>query len=140
MNLISETLRKKRMEKGLQAKDMAYALKIKPSTYSRIENGITKITIELAKKISEILQIPLNEFIDTAGSKYEIKNGDNSPFAIENSNLTLHNEKLLESVFKLVDQIVKISEQQNKIAEQQILLMQNQNEIFKEFIKSKKSN
>ncbi len=133
MNLLAEQLRKKRMEKGLQAKDMAYALGIDPSSYSRIENGITKITIEIAKKISEKLQIPINEFIDNSESKYEIKNGNNSPFAIENSNLSMHNEKLLDSVFKLVDQITKTTEQQ-------ILLMQNQNEVFKEFAKIKKSN
>ena len=46
MNLLAEQLRKKRMEKGLQAKDMAYALGLDPSSYSRIENGITKITLE----------------------------------------------------------------------------------------------
>ena len=89
--------------------------------------------LEIAKKISEKLQIPINEFIDNAENKYEIKNGNNSPFAIDNSNLSLNNEKLLESVFKLVDQITKTTEQQ-------ILLMQNQNEIFKEFAKIKKSN
>ncbi len=133
MNLLAEQLRKKRMEKGLQAKDMAYALKIEASTYSRIESGQTRISLDMAKKIAETLQMPLDELIDDKNGKYEIKNGNNSPFAIENSTLILQNEKLLEAVLKLVEQVTKTNEQQ-------ILLMQNQNDIYLEFAKVKKAS
>lgn len=133
MNLLAEQLRKRRMVKGLQAKDMAYALNIEPSTYSRIESGQTKISLDMAKKIAETLQLPLNDLIEIKEGKYEIKNGNNSPFAIENSTLTLQNEKLLEAVLKLVEKVTKTNEQQ-------ILLMQNQNNIYIEFAKVKKAS
>lgn len=131
MNMLSEQLRKRRMEKGLQAKEMAYALKIEPSTYSRIENGQTKMTVDIAKQIAEVLQIPMSELLDNKEGKYQIKNGNNSPLAIENSTVSLQNEKLINAILKLV-------EQQTKANEQQILIMQNQNELFKEFSKNKK--
>jgi hypothetical protein len=76
--------------------------------------------------------MPLNELLDISKSNYEIKNGNNSPMAIENSTLILQNEKLVEAVLKLTDQMTKNNEQQ-------ILMMQNQNEIFKEFVKLKKA-
>ncbi len=133
MNLLSEQLRKKRMEKGFQAKDMAYALNIEPSTYSRIENGKTKVSLDMAKKIAEKLESHIDDLIEKTSGNYEIKNGNNSPLnlAAENSTLILQNEKLVESVIKLAEQV-------NKNNEQQILIMQNQNELFKEVIKKSK--
>lgn len=134
MNLLSQQLRKKRMEKGLQAKDMAHALKIQPSKYSRIESGKTKVSLDMAKKIAETLKTPLNELTENTNGNYEIKNGNNSPLnlAAENSTLILQNEKLVDTVLKLVEQVSKNNEQQ-------ILIMQNQNDLFKEFIKLKKA-
>ncbi len=134
MNLLSQQLRKKRMEKGFQAKDMAYALKITPSAYSRIESGKTKVSLDMANKISKKLETPLDELFDTSKSNYDIKNGDNSPLnlAAENSTLILQNEKLVEAVLKLADSVTKNNEQQ-------ILIMQSQNEIFREFAKFKKA-
>ena len=49
MNILPELLRKKRMEKGFQSKDMANALKLHPSIYSRIESGKTGITLDMAE-------------------------------------------------------------------------------------------
>jgi transcriptional regulator with XRE-family HTH domain len=132
MDLLALQLRKKRMEKGLQAKDMAHALKIKPSSYSRIENGQTKMSVSMAKKIVEILQMPLGElFLEKLNPSDSHKNSD-STFLIDNSALFIQNEKLLESVLKLVEQVSKTNEQQ-------IMLMQNQNDIFKEFSKLRKA-
>jgi transcriptional regulator with XRE-family HTH domain len=123
MNILNEQLRKKRLEKGLQQKDMASALKISPPAYSKIESGQTRVNIELAQKIAEILEISLAELVEGKPSNYEIKNGDNSPLnlAAENSTLIMQNDKLIET--------------QNKLAEQMIGIMQNQNDLFKEMIK-----
>jgi transcriptional regulator with XRE-family HTH domain len=131
MNLLSQQLRKKRMEKGLQAKEMAYALKMTASAYSRIENGKTKVSYEMAQKIAEKLGSPINELFDTASSNYDIKNGNNSPIAIENSTLILQSEKLIETVLMLAEQVAKNNEQQ-------LLMMHNQNEILKEVVRLKK--
>lgn len=74
----------------------------------------------------------MTDLIDNFQGKYEIKNGDHSPFAIENSTLNCDNKKLTDSIFILMDQLTKL-------ISQQILIMQNQNELFKDFIKIKKA-
>jgi transcriptional regulator with XRE-family HTH domain len=125
MNLITENLRKKRLEKGYQQKDMAYGLGISGAAYSKIESGKTKTSLEMAKKIASFLKIPLPELLEGQPSNIEIKNVTNSPFAIENSTLIIQNEKLIET--------------QIKLSEQMISIMQSQNDLFREVMKSVKN-
>jgi transcriptional regulator with XRE-family HTH domain len=122
MTFLSQQLRNKRLEKGFQQKDLAYALKISTAAYSKIENGKTKISLDTAKKIADFLRIPITELVESKSGNIDIKNGNNSPLAIENSTLILQNEKLIET--------------QIKLSEQMIIMMQQQNDLFKEVIKT----
>ncbi len=125
MNILSELLRKKRAEKGFQQKDMAYALNISPAAYSKIENGKTKISVELAKKMSIILEMPLSEFLEGKQRNIEINNGNNSPLAIENSTLIMQNEKLMQTQIKLSEQMITIMNSQNDLIKEMTKLMKN---------------
>lgn len=119
MNLLTTHLRQKRIEKGYQQKDIAMFLKIGTSAYSKIENGKTKVTLDMAKAIAGFLKIPIQELIDGSKSYVDVSNVHNSAVNNENSTIILQNEKLTESVLKLAEQV--------------ILVLQNQTEVFKEF-------
>ena len=132
MNLLAEKLRRKRMEKGLQQKDMALGLKISTAAYSKIESGITNISLDLTKRIADMLQIPIAELMENKLGNIEIKNGDNCNIVMEHGNLIMQNEKLTEA-------LVNANKNQTKLTEQMIGIMQNQNELFKEVLKVAKS-
>jgi transcriptional regulator with XRE-family HTH domain len=128
MNSMSEVLRKKRMEKGFSQKEMAYALKISPPAYSKYESGITGIHVEMVSKFADILQIPVSELMESKNASVEIKNEVSSIVKNENHSIYFQNEKVNEVMLKQSAQIINISEQM-------VMVMQNQNELFKEITK-----
>ncbi len=61
VNEILTKIRSKRLEKNYSQAYLASRLKISQSYYAKIENGITKLTIDELIEISEILNIDLSE-------------------------------------------------------------------------------
>lgn len=61
VNEILTKIRSKRLEKNYSQAYLASRLKISQSYYAKIENGITKLTVDELIEISEILNIDLSE-------------------------------------------------------------------------------
>ncbi len=55
-------LKNKRTEMGLSQREVSYLCGIKQGYYSQIENGVRRPSVELAKKLSEILHFEWVEF------------------------------------------------------------------------------
>lgn len=63
MNL--ELLKEERIKKGFSQSSMAKALGFKSrSSYFFIENGVTSVTVDLAKKISVVLDLSTEKFLE----------------------------------------------------------------------------
>ena len=60
---IGENVKKYRLLKNLTRKDLANGLEVSESTISRYENGKREPNMDTLKKISEILEVPLNELL-----------------------------------------------------------------------------
>ena len=57
-------LKKQRLDMGLSQKQVAEMCGIKQGYYSRIESNIRKPSVELAKKLANLLQIDWTEFFN----------------------------------------------------------------------------
>jgi len=64
MNIQSE-IRKQRIAKGISLRALANDLQISPSQLSKIETGKTKLTVSVALKIADILQVPASQFLSS---------------------------------------------------------------------------
>ncbi len=62
--MIGYQIRKVRENKGLKRPDLAAKLGIDESTLGRIENNQVKVSAERLLKISEILNVPINDFFE----------------------------------------------------------------------------
>jgi transcriptional regulator with XRE-family HTH domain len=51
MNALYHQLRQKRLERGMQQKEVAYQLNLSNAAYSKIESGKTNVSLALAKRI-----------------------------------------------------------------------------------------
>ncbi len=63
---VQQSIRKYRLEKNYSQECMASQLNLSQTSYGRIENGKTPLTIEMLEKILEILNIELLVFLNKA--------------------------------------------------------------------------
>jgi transcriptional regulator with XRE-family HTH domain len=70
-------IKKYRELKNYTQEYMAEKLDISQNTYSKIENGGIKLTVDRLKQISDILETPVEEII----------NGENQVYNFHNSNI-----------------------------------------------------
>jgi len=63
---VQKSLRKYRLEKNYSQEYMASQLNLSQTSYGRIENGKTPLTIEMLEKILLILNIDLLVFLNKA--------------------------------------------------------------------------
>jgi transcriptional regulator with XRE-family HTH domain len=63
---VQQSLRKYRLEKNYSQEYMAFQLNLSQTSYGRIENGKTPLTIEMLEKILLILNIDLLVFLNKA--------------------------------------------------------------------------
>jgi transcriptional regulator with XRE-family HTH domain len=63
---VQKSLRKYRLEKSYSQEYMAFQLNLSQTSYGRIENGKTPLTIEMLEKILVILEIDLLVFLNKA--------------------------------------------------------------------------
>lgn len=58
-----QKIRRKRKERGLSQDDMADRLGISPSTYGKLERGLTRMDTDRLKQIAEILEVEITDFL-----------------------------------------------------------------------------
>ena len=64
-------IKKHRQLKGLSHENIALELKISQVSYTKIENGTTKLTVERLYKIAEILEVEIAELLGIE-TKYQL--------------------------------------------------------------------
>ena len=79
--MINEKIRFLRDKKKLRHEDMAERLEISTSAYSRLENGETKINVERLKKIAEILEVPVEDLLNSEPVVFHVENNSGGPHA-----------------------------------------------------------
>lgn len=72
MNTIGERIKELRESKGLNSKELANALDINTSTYSKLENNKKSIGVEELKKITEYFSVSADYILGTNESKEDI--------------------------------------------------------------------
>lgn len=102
--------------RGIKAFDMADRLGMKEATYTKYERGETKITIDFVQKVAEELKVDPLQILTTTPSNF-IENGNNSPIAINGSNITT-DEHQTQLITKLVESVMALNERVMKMLEE----------------------
>ena len=97
-----------RENKGYSQEYMSNALGIAESSYCRRENGLTKIIDIEWEKISQILEVPVNEIRESDENHFFICN-DNASVNYQGSNNTIYSvpEFMLETQQKYIQKLEK---------------------------------
>ena len=103
---IGDNIKRIRTEKGIQQKKMASDLGLNQSNYSKIENGKREPSIELINKLSEYLEVSVNDLFN---EQEQIP----KEVTIENKN-TLEQMKMIEQldeedkfiILKMIDKML----------------------------------
>lgn len=61
---VIEKINQQRIKRGYTYENMAHELNLTPAAYRKIETGETKLTVERLFKISNILDLPISDFLD----------------------------------------------------------------------------
>lgn len=88
MNIIGNRIKELREINNISANKLSTFLGISPSTISKIENGVSKPSIDLLIKISNFFQISMSEFFN---------DGINTEFLSKETRELLYNSKDLTS-------------------------------------------
>lgn len=78
--LVFEKIKDIRETKGLTQEDVANALEISPSGYSKIERGETRINIDRLQQIADVLEVNIFDLIPNKEHNiiYELNGGNNN--------------------------------------------------------------
>ncbi len=107
-------IKKYRELKNYTQEYMAEKLDISQNTYSKIENGGIKLTVDRLKQISDILETPVEEMI----------NGENQVYNFHNSNI----EKFYGYIESLHEDNKELTMTTIKILNDQLTYLQKENE------------
>lgn len=80
--MVHENLKKIRIAKGVTQSHLAKKLNISGMTYSRMENGDSKIDVERLKKISQALSVEIEVFFDNKLTESVIYNKEQKRAAV----------------------------------------------------------
>ena len=81
MEIVIEKIKDIRKKKGYSHEYMAHQLNMSQPAYSKIENSETKLSVDRLFEISEILETPIEGFLDiNPNTIYHQNNNDNGTF------------------------------------------------------------
>lgn len=115
-NVLSKNIRKHREIKGYSQEYMAQELDITQSSYAKLENDSTKITVERLFNISKLLEMEITELLDLKNQTiYNQRFNDNSHNYQEIQHLHQENKEVYQELLKVKDeQIALLKELLNK--------------------------
>ena len=125
-NKIKQKLVETRRRKGYSQEYMSSVLEIGTSSYSRKENGQIKISSKEWQKLSEILEVPLEDIYESEESMILIYNDNSSGNGNSNGNIVTNYaipQSILDSQKKYIE---KLEEENRRLAEENRLLTNNQ--------------
>lgn len=101
-NIVCENIRKYRNLKGFSQEYMAGKMNLTQSSYAKIENNETKLTIDRVNEISKILEIDFFQLL------YKKKHNVYSNEIGNVENLNLENKQLLKELLETKNQLIEI--------------------------------
>lgn len=112
--MIHQKIRHLRELKKLRHEDMADRLRISPSAYSRLENGETKLDVERLKIIADMLEVSVDELLNSDPLVVQIQNNSGVANGY-NAHVEQHfPEEFLRQMMDRYDAHVKELQEMNK--------------------------
>ena len=106
---IIERISQHRTKKGYTYENMAHELNLTPAAYRKIETGETKLTVERLFRISDILDLPIADFLDFQTSKiYKQEFKDNAVNYQEFQNLYQENKEVYQQLLNSKDEQIAL--------------------------------
>lgn len=103
MNHPCDQIRKIRTQLGISQAYIADKLEISQTAYSKIENQQTKIKYDTIFEISQILNVPLIELVDSKNERL-----NNNEFKLNESEKIINElEKIINYQVQLIDYVIK---------------------------------
>ena len=116
MEIVIEKIKNIRKKKGYSHEYMAHLLNMSQPAYSKIENSETKLSVDRLFKISEILETPVENFLDiNPNTIYHQTLNDNSIGHQEFQNLYQDNKEKTEKIAQLYE--ARLQDKNDMIAE-----------------------
>ena len=111
---VSERLKKIRLENNISQDFLAKKLGFTQKAYSKIENNETKLNVDVLKRISEILNVPIESFFSKSQQTIlnDFSNRTGGDNIIYKNNLTEKMEELFKEIIKSKNEVIasKINE------------------------------
>lgn len=106
---IIEKISQLRSRKGYTYENMADELEITPAAYRKIETGETKLSVERLFRISNILETPVNEILETQSISQNQNNYHNeNVYQQKIDNFYQENKEITEELIKAKDQLIDV--------------------------------
>ncbi|MEI6310919.1 MAG: helix-turn-helix transcriptional regulator [Bacteroidota bacterium] len=110
MKNIGQKVRRIREEKQWTQEFIANKLEISQNTYSKIESGSIKLTIDRISELSKILEVPIEDMLSDDTKTFHLNNNHIEKFYIEN--LQEENKGLVQS---LKDQVKYLQDENQRL-------------------------
>lgn len=117
LKLITANIQRLREQKGFSQKEVATAMSIPQSQYSRIENGKGEPTITSLEKLAKALDVSITEFFKSAAGEEELNmplmekikiidtlGKDEKNALLKMIDITIANKRMKDNLQNLIDQ------------------------------------
>lgn len=110
---IAKNIRKHRELKGFSQEYMAHQLNVNQSTYAKMENSSTKITIDKLFSVAKLLETDVSEILDLKNQTiYNQDLKDNSVGHQQVENLYQENKEVYQELLKAKDEQIALLKEQ----------------------------
>lgn len=115
---VGDKIKKYRELQNYTQSYMSNQLDISQNTYSKIENGQIKLTVERLQRIAEVLNIPMEEFLKNERQSITFNNSSVDKFNGYIETIQEGNKKLMQSTINsLKDEIVHLRKENSQLIE-----------------------
>ena len=113
-----EKIRKLREAKDLTQEYMAHELNISPKTYSRVETGESPLKVEQLLKISELLEVSVDDLLSPNPVTVNIERQENKDQSVGINSGTINNYQQVEEIKQLKEKITRLEAATEKLLKQ----------------------
>ena len=112
-DIIAKNIKKYRELKGFSQEYMAHQLSVNQSTYAKMENSSTKITIDKLFSVAKLLETDVSEILDLKNQTiYNQDLKDNSIGHQQVENLYQENKEVYQELLKAKDEQIALLKEQ----------------------------
>ena len=112
-DIIAKNIKKHRELKGFSQEYMAHQLNVNQSTYAKMENSSTKITIDKLFSVAKLLEADVSEILDLKNQTiYNQDLKDNSVGHQQVENLYQENKEVYQELLKAKDEQIALLKEQ----------------------------